>query len=173
MSTLEDIRRITGPTRPAPGTGGGLTKVSRGLFIAPFEDISSRDAFESRPVSVGLVVNAGAAGGQCDTDTGFYGDEVEVHRIEIADDNSADAMSHFREVNQKISDTVASGKAAVVHCKASISRGTVFTIAYLMEAEGLTAVEATARLAEVWPRTWPNDGFVEQLIDFESELRRK
>ena len=59
----------------------------------------------------------------------------------------------------------------LVHCRSSISRATVFVIAYLMEYEKMSAEEATRFVLQKRSVTHPNDGFVKQLIEFEEELK--
>ena len=50
----------------------------------------------------------------------------------------------------QIKATIQAGNGAMVHCMASISRSAVFIIAYLMEAEGWSAAEATKVLKKKW-----------------------
>uniref|UniRef100_A0A7S0LU52 protein-tyrosine-phosphatase n=1 Tax=Cryptomonas curvata TaxID=233186 RepID=A0A7S0LU52_9CRYP len=131
------------------------------------------DAFSKIQLSppVGLVVNAGAAGDQCPTKTGFYGPDVLVLRIDLLDEpNAGDAKQYFRPINANIRSVIRSGKSVVVHCAGSISRGSALVIAYLMETKYLSAVNAAALLKKVWDSTWPCDAFVHQLLAFEYEL---
>jgi protein-tyrosine phosphatase len=128
---------------------------------------------------MGLVVNAAIAYEQCATCPGYYGPDVEVLLIDLFDDPkegeahtcAGDSKQYFRLVNSKIKETIASGKSALVHCMASLSRSVVLIIAYLMESKNLSALEATVMLKSVWDPTWPNDRFVRELIEFENELK--
>ena len=128
---------------------------------------------------MGLVVNAAVAYDQCATCAGYYGPDVEVVLIDLFDDpkegeahtEAGDSKQYFRMVNAKIKDTIASGKSALVHCMASLSRSVVLIIAYLMESKGISALEATIQLKSIWDPTWPNDRFVRELLEFEDELK--
>lgn len=169
---FDDFREVTGLTRPAGTHACKLVQVIPGLFITKFDEINQADSFTKLGMNVGLVVNSGIAGSTtAATSTGFYGPDVEVLTIDLLDDPTpGDAKQHFLSTNAKIKATIAAGKQCVVHCVASVSRGPVFVIAYLMEVRHLAAYEAATLLKTVWDATWPNDAFVHQLLAFEWEL---
>ena len=170
---LSDFREVTGLTRPSGPSSCQLVEAVPGLYIGKYQEIKESDAFSKIQLSspVGLVVNAGAANDQCPTKTGFYGPDVLVLRIDLLDEpNAGDAKQYFRAINANIRSVIRSGKSAVVHCAGSISRASVFVIAYLMETKYLSAVDAAKTLKKVWDVTWPCDAFVHQLFAFEKEL---
>merc|ERR1712136_403576 len=134
------------------------------------------------------------------TQTGSYGEGVEVLRIEgLLDDPetrkevdalpegpekeaaraalpnfeececAGDAKKDFSRVIDAIDATKESGGATMVHCYASISRSVAFILAYIMKDERITLVEAVERMGSRWEATWPNDHFVEQLLEYELE----
>ena len=149
---FDDVREITGTTRPAASQACKLATVVPGLYIGKFEEIKEPDSFTKLALSppVGLVINAGAANDQCPTKTGFYGKDVLVLPIDLLDDPAAgDAKQHFRAINANILATISSGKGVIVHCFGSISRASVFVIAYLMETLHLSTYEATSVLKKV------------------------
>jgi protein-tyrosine phosphatase len=169
---FDDFREVTGLTRPAGTHSCKLAQVIPGLFISKFEEINEADSFTKKGMNVGLVVNAGIAGSTtAPTSTGFYGPGVEVLTIDLLDDPTpGDAKQHFLPTNAQIKATLAAGEQVVVHCVASVSRGPVFIIAYLMQFHHLAAYEAATLLKTVWDAVWPNDAFVRQLLAFEYEL---
>ncbi len=169
---FDDFREVTGLTRPAGTHSCKLAQVIPGLFITKFEEINEADSFTKKGMNVGLVVNAGIAGSTtAPTSAGFYGPDVEVLTIDLLDDPTpGDAKQHFLPTNAQIKATLAAGKQVVVHCVASISRGPVFVIAYLMQYHHLAAYEAATLVKNVWDAVWPNDAFVRQLLAFEYEL---
>jgi protein-tyrosine phosphatase len=130
---------------------------------------------------MGLVVNAAIVNSQCPTCEGYYGPDVKVVLIDLLDDpkegeahtEAGDAKQYFRSVNAEIKATIASGKSALVHCMASLSRSVVLIIAYLMETKNMSALEATTFLTSVWYPTWPNNRFVRELLEFEDELKEE
>jgi protein-tyrosine phosphatase len=123
-------------------------------------------------------VNSGIANGQCPSCEGFYGPDIKVLLIDLLDDPkegeahtcAGDSHRYFKMVNAEIKATIDSGRSAIVHCMASLSRSVVLILAYLMEHHNLTALDATKFLKPVWDPTWPNDQFVKDLIQFEGEL---
>lgn len=148
------------------GTHGcKLTEVIPGLYTAHFEDIQPptffQDSKDFNP-PVGLIINAAIAHNQCPDVTGYYGPSIEVVCIHLFDDpkptdthaHAGNAKVFFPTVNKAVKETIDSGKSALIHCYGSLSRSVVFIIAYLMEFNGLSAVEATKFLKAKWDATW-------------------
>jgi len=82
---------------------------------------------------------------------------------EDPDDNIAlDAV--IDDVMSTVTACIEAGEPVVVHCFAGESRTGLVLRAWLMQRDGLTEAEATARASEVWPhlKTW-NSAFTEAL----------
>lgn len=62
------------------------------------------------------------------------------------------------------------GKAVLVHCKKGISRSSSTVIAYAMKEYGLSADEAIAHVRKRRQCIAPNDGFLNQLRQYEGKL---
>ena len=180
MVLFEQVREITTNVRP-PGTHGcKLTEIVPGLWTAHFEDINQTDSFTKLPITppIGLVVNSAVAYNQCPTYQGFYGPDIQVLSIPLYDDpkvgeahlHAGDAKQYFGVVNESITKTIASNKSVIVHCYASLSRSVCYLIAYLMETNNMSLLDATKFVKNKWDATWPNDSFVFQLIAYEKEL---
>mmetsp|Transcript_24678 Transcript_24678/g.23671 ORF Transcript_24678/g.23671 Transcript_24678/m.23671 type:complete len:211 (+) Transcript_24678:86-718(+) len=179
-----EIRLVTSYIR-TPGTHGcQLTEILPGIWTAHYNDIKDPEIFQklTQIVSpIGLVVNAAIAYNQCPTGPGYYGEGIEVLLIDLFDDPeegelhtaAGDAKQYFKLVNSKIKETLSDGKSVILHCMASLSRSVVLIIAYLMEHKSLSALEATKFLKNRWDATWPNDRFVLDLLEFESELEKE
>ncbi|CAF3827500.1 unnamed protein product, partial [Rotaria magnacalcarata] len=58
------------------------------------------------------------------------------------------------------------------HCAAGISRSATIVLAYLMKYHHNTLKEAFFFLIEKRPQIWPNEGFLLQLLRYETELIR-
>ncbi len=54
--------------------------------------------------------------------------------------------------------------------QASLSRSVVFVLAYIMKEKGCSAAEAVAIMKPKWDATWPNDTFVQQLLEYEDDI---
>jgi protein-tyrosine phosphatase len=177
-------------------TAASQSRSFPGLWTATYHDIDSTSKLESLNAPMQLVVNSAIC--QCEARTGFYGSGVEVIAIELEDDPDArkafdagkesksacaddvplvkrcagDAKKDFDRVSREIEATSKRGGAAIVHCKASLSRSAAFIIAHLMRTRGLTLLEAGAIMKSKWAATWPCDRFVYQLIEYEKELAK-
>lgn len=129
-----------------------------GLYTAHFEEFQSPTFFqECRDINppIGLIVNSAIARDQCPVVTGYYGPSIEVVCIHLFDDPTpGNAKVFFPSVNKAVKETIDSGKSALIHCYGSISRSVVFIIAYLMEFNGLSALQATKFLKAKWDATW-------------------
>ena len=96
MSSVSEIRVLTGAIRPGGNHGCQPVEVLPGLWTANFKDIDTKEKLAAvAPVS--LVVNAATE--QCHTNTGSYGDCITVLRIEINDD--PDVRKKVREANHR------------------------------------------------------------------------
>ncbi len=63
---------------------------------------------------------------------------------------------------------VFSGKV-LVHCREGVSRSATLVVAYLMLKEGMTVQDAIRTVRES-REICPNEGFLQQLCDFDKEL---
>ena len=167
MSDLESIRKITGDVRPSPKADEPVCQVTPGLFLSTFAAIQDQKKLSD----LGVTVEINVAPTQCVTGTDFYGSEVKYAPFDIVDTDEFPVKNHFDEVLDVIRDTIQGGGASLLHCARSVSRGSVFIIAYLVREKGMTVAEATVYLKEKWEATWPNDGFVRQLLEYEQELK--
>ena len=116
------------------------------------------ESFQKLGLNIGLVINSAVAYGQCPTETGYYGPDIEVKIIDLLDDpkhgepheKASDALPFFPESNAAIAGALASGKGALVHCYGSISRSAVLIIAFLMVHQNVSAEQATDILKSKW-----------------------
>jgi len=145
--------------------GCKLTEVIPGLYTAHYEEFQSPTFFQGRKdiyPPIGLIINAAIAHDQCPVVTGYYGPSIEVVCIHLFDDpkpgesheHAGNAKVFFPSVNKAVKQAIDSGKSVMIHCYGSISRSAVFIIAYLMEFNALTALEATKFLKAKWDATW-------------------
>merc|ERR1719159_96583 len=58
----------------------------------------------------------------------------------------------------------------MIHCYASLSRSAAFVLAYMMKEKKITLEQAVVEMRTKWDATWPNDAFVQQLLEYEKEL---
>ena len=67
----------------------------------------------------------------------------------------------------EVAALVVAGERVLVHCAAGISRSSTIVLAYLVARRGYTLREAFEHVHARRPVVWPNDGFMEALIQLE------
>merc|ERR1711920_977163 len=81
-----------------------------------------------------------------------------------------DAKKDFEMAVAAMEAAKSSDGATMVHCYASLSRSVAFILAYMMKTQRITVVEAAKEMKKKWSAVWPNDAFVNQLIEYVKEL---
>lgn len=92
--------------------------------------------------------------------------------IEVADEPGANITALFPRCFEFIESARQQGGGVLVHCNAGISRSSSVIAGYLMQVEGYTLDEALALLRAARPVVKPNDGFMNQLIQYEAALHQ-
>lgn len=112
------------------------------------------------------VVNCTPAHACC-----FEGDGVRYFRVPIVDDQQADLLSHLEPAVSFITEALASGGVVLAHCKHGHSRSASVLAAWLMKSQGWSLECSLAHLKGCRPGVGPNRGFLQQLNDFETQIR--
>ncbi|XP_038678207.1 dual specificity protein phosphatase 5 [Scyliorhinus canicula] len=90
--------------------------------------------------------------------------------IPVEDSATADMSSHFQEAIDFIDHVRHTGGKVLVHCEAGISRSPTICLAYLMRSKELRLEEAFDYIKERRSTISPNFGFMNQLLQYESEI---
>ncbi|CAI5516785.1 unnamed protein product [Closterium sp. Naga37s-1] len=93
--------------------------------------------------------------------------------INVLDSPEVDLISRFQECFAVIDTAKAAGGCALVHCFAGRSRSVTVVVAYLMARRAMTVDEALALVRGLRPEANPNAGFVQQLREWEAQLREQ
>ena len=101
--------------------------------------------------------------------------EIRYLKLTIFDFESQNISQYFDEATVFIHEALQDERNTVlVHCNAGISRSASFVCAYLMKKAGYkTFKEAFAYVRKCRPVVAPNRGFEKQLINLESQNRKK
>lgn len=100
MSSISEIRSLTGTIRPGGTHGCQPAELLPGLWVANYKDVDTKEKLEAKTggpnavAPVSLVVNAGTE--VCQTRNGSYGDGIKVVRVEGLNDDP-DARKKVRE----------------------------------------------------------------------------
>lgn len=90
--------------------------------------------------------------------------------IPVEDSASADISSHFQEAIDFIDHVRLTEGKVLVHCEAGISRSPTICLAYLMKSKQLRLEEAFDYIKERRNTISPNFGFLNQLLNYETEM---
>lgn len=97
-------------------------------------------------------------------------EELNWKGLQIFDFEDFDIIDYFEETFEFIEKTKT---GILVHCCLGCSRSTTFVMAYLMKKFDLPFSVAFAYVKKKHPATNPNDGFIEQLQEYEEELSQR
>ncbi|UJR08880.1 hypothetical protein I4U23_013135 [Adineta vaga] len=97
-------------------------------------------------------------------------DNFNVIHIPMPDEPRTNIKQHFDRTNELLHGFYEKKERCLVHCAAGVSRSATIVLAYLMKYHHNTLNEAFFFLVEKRPQIWPNEGFLLQLIRYETEL---
>lgn len=151
--------------RPSGPAGlSGLCRVTDHLYLS-----SARAAADSSQVTrcqITCIVNATETKSSCPPPPG-----VEYIHIPVSDTPVSPLGDHFDSVADQIQLVAEGGGRTLVHCNAGVSRSAALCMAYLVKHRGVSLLEAHRWVKTCRPIARPNNGFWEQLIRYEMELR--
>lgn len=90
--------------------------------------------------------------------------------LQIYDSAGEDAKKYFRITNRFINEALNSGGKILVHSMIGKSRCATFILAYLICNEGIKLKDGLALLRQYVGETEPNEGFMQQLAQYDLEL---
>ncbi|ESO86164.1 hypothetical protein LOTGIDRAFT_195282 [Lottia gigantea] len=93
--------------------------------------------------------------------------------LDIADLVTENIIQHFPKVKEFIDDCLQNGGQVLVHGNAGISRSASLVIAYIMEKFGVNYREAFLFVQQRRFCINPNEGFAQQLIEYEPIYKAK
>ncbi|KAI5092635.1 dual specificity protein phosphatase 18 isoform X1, partial [Silurus meridionalis] len=140
-----------------------LSQITPTLFLGG-SDAPLNRALVARK-SITLIVNA-TLSHSCPTYPG-----VECIRVAVPDLPTARLSDHFDRVAARIHNNRAGG--TLVHCAAGMSRSPALIMAYLMKYKGVTLCQAHNWVRQSRPSIRLNEGFWDQLLDYEKRLYGK
>eukprot|EP00924_Labyrinthula_sp_SR-Ha-C_P004528 snap_masked-scaffold_1-processed-gene-3.15-mRNA-1 protein AED:0.38 eAED:0.38 QI:0/-1/0/1/-1/1/1/0/640 len=138
------------------------SKIFEGLYLGTEYNASNRREMTS--LGIKLVVNV------TEEVENFFPNYLEYHSILLQDRPHCNLKEHFRAAIDRMHQAIEEGEGILVHCQRGISRSATIVIAYLMKYRGMSRDEAYKFVKKQRPIVRPNDGFLQQLEDFEAEL---
>ena len=101
-----------------------------------------------------------------------FPEQFQYMQIPVQDRVSTQLAPYLPEAFHFIQDGRAQG-SVLVHCYFGASRSASIVIGYLMKTERMRYSEALEYLQILRPEVFPNDGFCQQLKDYEEEAHRR
>ncbi|NXI61304.1 DUS18 phosphatase, partial [Anseranas semipalmata] len=95
---------------------------------------------------------------------------VEYLHVPVADVPTARISACFDAVADRIRSVSARGGRTLLHCVAGVSRSATVCMAYLMKHYAMSLASAHAWVRSCRPIIRPNNGFWQQLVQYEYEL---
>jgi protein-tyrosine phosphatase len=103
-------------------------------------------------------------------DTLKHHSDFNVKNVSILDLKTSNIQKHFDECFQFIEESKEKNEKILVHCHAGRSRSATIVIAYLMKTQKMNLQDAIDHVKEKRKIIRPNEGFMEQLKNFEKYL---
>ena len=142
------------------------TEIFKWLYLGTFDN--ALDVKELRRIKATHVLNCAI---EC-TNNNLPRNIKELH-LKIHDYEGFELFDYFERANEFMNKCKLSGGAVLVHCKYGISRSAAFVIAYLIKYMRYTTDSALKFLIQKRNQTKPNEGFMEQLYNYEIWIKRK
>ena len=138
------------------------TEIFRWLYLGTFDNAC--DIEELKRLKVTHILNVAS---EC-KNTKLPKNIKELH-LNINDYEGFEIFDYFDEANEFLNQCKEDVGIALVHCKYGISRSVAFIIAYLIKYLKFSADSALEYLLKKRSKIKPNDGFMDQLREYERE----
>ena len=147
------------------------------ILLCFFHSRIATDLSKLESLGVTHVLNTaeGTGSNQILTGSDFYGTDIKYFGIPGSDEESFDLSEYFDQGADFIREAIGTrdnpnknGKI-LVHCMAGVSRSATIVLVYMIRDHQMDLLDAlkTARRKRY---IYPNDGFLQQLIDYSKKL---
>jgi protein-tyrosine phosphatase len=100
-----------------------------------------------------------------------FPNDFQYLHIELRDHTYEDIKTHFDKINKYIDNVLNNNGKIYIHCLCGISRSATIVSAYLMYKNNLSRNDAIDFIKSKRPIVNPNNGFKEQLDNYELEIK--
>ena len=139
-----------------------IQEIVPNLFISSAESASDRAALQAHDIThICCCIGVHAP----------FPDAFHYHILPAKDRPEEDIRKFFKGACTFIENSLRNGGKCLIHCGAGISRASTISIAYLMYKLRIPFTQAYSLVRSARPIIKPNSGFVEQLRDFEFEIK--
>ncbi|XP_004435067.1 PREDICTED: dual specificity protein phosphatase 21 [Ceratotherium simum simum] len=160
---------MTTPPCPLPATLQpsihGLSQITSSLFLS--NGAAANNKFLLSANHITTIINVSV-----EVVNTVYEDIEYVH-VPVADSPSSCLYSFFDSVADHIHSVEMKQGRTLLHCVAGVSRSAALCLAYLMKYHSMSLLDAHTWTKSCRPIIRPNNGFWEQLINYEFKLFSK
>lgn len=143
-----------------------LTKIIDHLYLGCYNDII-KNYF--RKIKPSVIINVAE---EC-RNMLSYNDNIDYYHYSYLDHSDEDISKSFDEVADLIHSYISEGKNVFIHCHAGKSRSVAFVLVYLIKYADFNLNDAFNYVDKLRCGIYPNLGFVNQLMKYETELTNK
>mmetsp|Transcript_20654 Transcript_20654/g.22999 ORF Transcript_20654/g.22999 Transcript_20654/m.22999 type:complete len:151 (+) Transcript_20654:23-475(+) len=136
--------------------------ISDNLYLGDYTSACDQDILDTRGITHILTVGSYLSP--------KFLEKYKYKILEIDDSDETDIKQFFEEGIEFINEALNSDGAILIHCMAGISRSATMTIAYLMNTNQWKYRQALIYVRGKRLIIDPNQGFEDQLIEYETEL---
>uniref|UniRef100_A0A8D0DXB3 Dual specificity phosphatase 21 n=1 Tax=Salvator merianae TaxID=96440 RepID=A0A8D0DXB3_SALMN len=140
----------------------GLSRITNSLFISNGEAANNKHFLYANQITTVINVTVEVL-------NTYFPDIYYIH-VPVTDSPASRLYDFFDPVADKIHAVELNHGRTLVHCAAGVSRSAALCIAYLMKYQGMSLANAHAWVKACRPVIRPNNGFWQQLIQYEQKL---
>ncbi|CAI5797588.1 specificity phosphatase 18 [Podarcis lilfordi] len=140
----------------------GLSRITNSLFLSNGEAANNKLFLYANQITTVINVSVEVV-------NTYFPDIYYIH-VPITDCPSSRLLDFFDPVADKIRAVESNQGRTLVHCAAGVSRSAALCIAYLMKYHSMSLANAHAWVKCCRPIVRPNNGFWQQLIQYEQKL---
>ncbi|XP_022695327.1 dual specificity protein phosphatase 19-like isoform X2 [Varroa jacobsoni] len=139
-----------------------MASITPGLYLSSQDVASNLELLRSRNIRHIINVAWGIPN--------YFPQHFRYLKLRLLDLPEQNVRLVFEECFDFIDEAMSTGGSTLVHCNAGVSRSSTICIAYLMNRQRMRLVPALNQVRMERPIIRPNDGFMQQLKEYEKEI---
>jgi protein-tyrosine phosphatase len=139
-----------------------ISEIVPGVYISDFSSACETEKLKELGITHIITVMAGVPE--------MYPESFKYYTIDVCDRKYVDLKPWFNPCSEFMDDAIKTNGKVLVHCQRGASRSATIVAAYLISKKGYTCTKAVGLMKERRTCVNPNDGFVQQLTDYEKEF---
>jgi protein-tyrosine phosphatase len=141
-----------------------INEIIPGLYISDFSSACEKQKLKEIGITHIITALTGV--------NEMYPDLFKYYTIDICDRKYYDIKTNFTPCAEFINDALKDGGKVLVHCWKGASRSAAIVAAYLIAKKEYTCVSAVNLMKERRSCVNPNEGFIQQLMEYENEITK-